>query len=189
MSSEIPECNCTTGRQLTFLSCLSVLVCAFLLHQHHRRSSLRRGAGDGREAAAGSTQVEESDKNKVAHCTSPSQTTTTHTISLLELQLLKPPRANGQPAWISNPNIAGKWGTKDVTHAQYATRSWQVRKKRYDTHTIRSMNITGEWGGKDKTNAHTCTHTTLSNNFDSIILWQKCTYSFLDYRDKQIPAL
>lgn len=117
--------------QLTFLSCLPVLVCAFLLHQHHRRSSIRRGTGDGREAAAGSTQVEEGDKNQVPHCTSPPQTTT-HTISLLELQLLKPPRANGQPAWISNPNIAGEKGTEDMTqtHTQYVTRTSQGEEER-----------------------------------------------------------
>ncbi|KAK3852262.1 hypothetical protein Pcinc_041146 [Petrolisthes cinctipes] len=83
---------------LVWCVCLFLLVCAFLLHQHHRRSSLRRGAGDGREA--GGTQVE-GDKGHVPHCPSPPQTP-----NLLELQLLKPPRANGQPAWISNPNIA-----------------------------------------------------------------------------------
>ncbi|KAK4293598.1 hypothetical protein Pmani_033723 [Petrolisthes manimaculis] len=98
--------GCEVLDQCAFQPCLRggscipthpVLVCAFLLHQHHRRSSLRRGAGDGREAG---TQVE-GDKGHVPHCPSPPQTP-----NLLELQLLKPPRANGQPAWISNPNIA-----------------------------------------------------------------------------------
>ncbi|XP_063876229.1 putative neural-cadherin 2 [Scylla paramamosain] len=70
---------------------LVLLVCAFLLHQH-RRSALRRGMTDTKDNAVDC-------KDQVAAPCS-------HTPNLLEMQLLKPPRANGQPAWTRNPNIA-----------------------------------------------------------------------------------
>nr|XP_053635865.1 putative neural-cadherin 2 isoform X3 [Cherax quadricarinatus] len=71
---------------------LFLLICAFLLHQHHRRSSLRRGMADGKDSTMnGKDQA---------------STPCNHTPNLLELKLLKPPKANGQPAWTKNPNIA-----------------------------------------------------------------------------------
>ncbi|XP_042237551.1 putative neural-cadherin 2 isoform X1 [Homarus americanus] len=71
---------------------LLLLICAFLLHQHHRRSALRRGAPN--------------DKDDTVTCKEQVSPPCSHTPNLLELQLLKPPRANGQPAWTKNPNIA-----------------------------------------------------------------------------------
>ncbi|XP_069179248.1 uncharacterized protein [Procambarus clarkii] len=71
----------------------TVLICAFLLHQHHRRSALRRGAADNKEDAVSCEQQVSPPCN--------------NTPNLLELQLLTPPKANGQPAWTKNPNIAG----------------------------------------------------------------------------------
>ncbi|XP_069173551.1 uncharacterized protein [Procambarus clarkii] len=71
----------------------SMLICVFLLHQHHRRSALRRGAADNKEDAVSCKQQVSPPCN--------------HTPNLLELQLLTPPKANGQPAWTKNPNIAG----------------------------------------------------------------------------------
>nr|XP_045618159.1 putative neural-cadherin 2 [Procambarus clarkii] len=71
---------------------LLLLICAFLLHQHHRRSALRRGAADNKEDAVSCKQQVSPPCN--------------HTPNLLELQLLTPPKANGQPAWTKNPNIA-----------------------------------------------------------------------------------
>ncbi|XP_050723500.1 putative neural-cadherin 2 isoform X2 [Eriocheir sinensis] len=71
---------------------LVLLVCAFLLHQHHRRSALRRGMADA--------------KDTTVDCKGQVSPPCSHTPNLLELQLLKPPRANGQPAWARNPNIA-----------------------------------------------------------------------------------
>lgn len=76
-----------------FLSLPAVLVCAFLLHQHHRRAALRRGMADA--------------KDTTVDCKGQVSPPCSHTPNLLELQLLKPPRANGQPAWARNPNIAG----------------------------------------------------------------------------------
>ncbi|XP_042240877.1 putative neural-cadherin 2 [Homarus americanus] len=73
---------------------LFLLICAFLLHQHHRRSALRRGMADGKETSV--SCKEQVVPPPCSHATP----------NLLELQLLKPPRTNGQPAWTSNPNIA-----------------------------------------------------------------------------------
>ncbi|KAK8750488.1 hypothetical protein OTU49_014861, partial [Cherax quadricarinatus] len=81
---------------------LLLLICAFLLHQHHRRSALRRGASHEKEDTV-------SCKEQVSPCS--------RTPNLLELQLLKPPRANGQPAWTKNPNIADV----DVLQVEVAT--------------------------------------------------------------------
>ncbi|XP_037774593.1 neural-cadherin-like [Penaeus monodon] len=71
---------------------LLLLICAFLLHQHHRRSALRRGMADVKE--------------NVMNCKEQAAAPCSHTPNLLELKLLKPPKANGQPAWSKNPNIA-----------------------------------------------------------------------------------
>ncbi|XP_071548441.1 LOW QUALITY PROTEIN: putative neural-cadherin 2 [Panulirus ornatus] len=71
---------------------LFLLMCAFLLHQHHRRSALRRGMADVKES--------------VITCKEQASAPCNHTPNLLELKLLKPPKANGQPAWSKNPNIA-----------------------------------------------------------------------------------
>ncbi|XP_071516734.1 putative neural-cadherin 2 [Panulirus ornatus] len=71
---------------------LFLLICAFLLHQHHRRSALRRGMADGKETSV--------------NCKEQVTPPCSHTPNLLELQLLKPPKANGQPACNKNPNIA-----------------------------------------------------------------------------------
>ncbi|XP_071516873.1 putative neural-cadherin 2 isoform X2 [Panulirus ornatus] len=75
---------------------LLLLLCAFLLHQHHRRSTLRRGGGaPGKDSSAPSKETVSS----AGACG--------RTPNLLELQLLKPPGANGtQPSWTKNPNIA-----------------------------------------------------------------------------------
>ncbi|XP_042883447.1 putative neural-cadherin 2 isoform X2 [Penaeus japonicus] len=71
---------------------LLLLICAFLLHQHHRRSAPRRGMADVKE--------------NVMNCKEQAAAPCSHTPNLLELKLLKPPKANGQPAWSKNPNIA-----------------------------------------------------------------------------------
>ncbi|KAK8399370.1 hypothetical protein O3P69_003469 [Scylla paramamosain] len=71
---------------------LVLLVCAFLLHQHHRRAALRRGMTDAKDATV--------------DCKGQVSSPCNHTPNLLELQLLKPPKSNGQPAWARNPNIA-----------------------------------------------------------------------------------
>ncbi|KAG7163399.1 Neural-cadherin-like 5, partial [Homarus americanus] len=71
---------------------LLLLICAFLLHQHQRRSALRRGAANDKDDNVSSKEQVSPPCN--------------HTPNLLELQLLKPPKANGQPAWTKNPNIA-----------------------------------------------------------------------------------
>ncbi|KAG0722457.1 Neural-cadherin [Chionoecetes opilio] len=71
---------------------LVLLVCAFLLHQNHRRAALRRGMADA--------------KDTTVDCKGQVSPPCNHTPNLLELQLLKPPKANGQPAWARNPNIA-----------------------------------------------------------------------------------
>lgn len=63
-----------------------MVVGAVLLHQHQSRGGLRRGE----------TQVKESTINGKG-ASSPRR----RPPNLLELQLLKPPRANGQPAWSS----------------------------------------------------------------------------------------
>ena len=70
-----------------------VVVGAVLLHQHQSRAALRRGE----------TQVKESAVNGKGSSSPPRR----RAPSLLELQLLKPPRANGQPAW-NNGHRAGK---------------------------------------------------------------------------------
>ncbi|MPC26555.1 Neural-cadherin [Portunus trituberculatus] len=76
-------------------SCLNthpVLVCAFLLHQHHRRTSLRKCVVDAKDSSEGC-------KGQVSPMCS-------HTPNLLELQLLKPSRPSNHPSWTRNPNIA-----------------------------------------------------------------------------------
>ncbi|KAG0716454.1 hypothetical protein GWK47_009663 [Chionoecetes opilio] len=45
-------------------------------------------------------------KNTAVDCTGQVSTSCGNTPNFLELQLLKPLRANGQPAWARNPNIA-----------------------------------------------------------------------------------
>ncbi|KAK3862264.1 hypothetical protein Pcinc_031852 [Petrolisthes cinctipes] len=69
-----------------------LLLCAFLLHQHHRRSSLRKTMADV--------------KGSTVDCRGQGSPPCTHTPNLLELQIQKPPKANGQPAWAKNVNIA-----------------------------------------------------------------------------------
>ncbi|KAG0722459.1 hypothetical protein GWK47_006004 [Chionoecetes opilio] len=71
---------------------LVLLVCAFLRHQNHRRAALRRSMADAKDTAV--------------DCKGQVSPPCNHTPNLLELQLLKPPKANGQPAWARNPNIA-----------------------------------------------------------------------------------
>lgn len=71
----------------------AVLVCAFLLHQHHRRAALRKSLADV--------------KGGTVDCKGQGSPPPNHTPNLLELQIQKPPRANGQPAWVKNINIAG----------------------------------------------------------------------------------
>ncbi|XP_045584423.2 putative neural-cadherin 2 isoform X2 [Procambarus clarkii] len=77
---------------LIWCTFLLLLVCAFLLHQHNRRSALRRGMADIKE--------------NVLNCKDEQSTPCNHMPSLLELQLLKPPKANGQPACVRSSNIA-----------------------------------------------------------------------------------
>ncbi|XP_042863015.1 uncharacterized protein LOC122247642 [Penaeus japonicus] len=45
-------------------------------------------------------------KENVMNCKEQAAAPCSHTPNLLELKLLKPPKANGQPAWSKNPNIA-----------------------------------------------------------------------------------
>ncbi|XP_068212164.1 putative neural-cadherin 2 isoform X4 [Palaemon carinicauda] len=80
---------------VVWCSFLLLLICAFLLHQHHRRSALCRGMADIKE--------------NMVNCREQSSSPCSHTPNLLELKLLKPPKANGQPAWNKNPNIADLW--------------------------------------------------------------------------------
>ncbi|XP_069183734.1 putative neural-cadherin 2 isoform X2 [Procambarus clarkii] len=77
---------------LVWCTFLFLLICAFLLHQHHRRSALRRGMADGKDTAMNGKEQASAPCN--------------HAPNLLELKLLKPPKANGQPAWTKNLNIA-----------------------------------------------------------------------------------
>ncbi|XP_063876237.1 putative neural-cadherin 2 isoform X2 [Scylla paramamosain] len=69
-----------------------LLVCAFLLHQHHRRTALRKCMVDAKDTS-------EDCKGQVSPLCS-------HTPNLLELQLLKPSRASNHPTWARNLNIA-----------------------------------------------------------------------------------
>ncbi|XP_063876230.1 putative neural-cadherin 2 [Scylla paramamosain] len=71
---------------------LILLVCAFLLHQHHRRTALRRGMADA--------------KDTTGDCKGKVSPLCRHTPNLLELQVQKPPRPSSQPTWARNPNIA-----------------------------------------------------------------------------------
>ncbi|XP_050723109.1 putative neural-cadherin 2 isoform X3 [Eriocheir sinensis] len=72
---------------------LVLLVCAFLLHQQHRRAALRRS-------------MVADPKDSAMHCRGQVSPPCSHTPNLLELQLLKPLRASSQPAWARNPSIA-----------------------------------------------------------------------------------
>lgn len=46
-------------------------------------------------------------KGSTVDCKGQGSPPCTHTPNLLELQIQKPPKANGQPAWAKNVNIAG----------------------------------------------------------------------------------
>ncbi|KAG0724578.1 putative neural-cadherin 2 [Chionoecetes opilio] len=72
-----------------------VLVCAVLLHQHHRRSALRRGTGDGKECT---TPTEPKEHVSPSHSDG-------HPPYLLELRVLSPPRSTRQSSWSTNPSI------------------------------------------------------------------------------------
>nr|XP_045584132.1 putative neural-cadherin 2 [Procambarus clarkii]XP_045584133.1 putative neural-cadherin 2 [Procambarus clarkii] len=82
---------------VVFCTFLFLLICAFLLHQH-RRAGPRKGAASCDKTTTTTTTV--SCEKQVA---SP---VCEHTPNLLQLQLLKPPGANGQLPWTKNPNIA-----------------------------------------------------------------------------------
>ncbi|KAK8727052.1 hypothetical protein OTU49_009906, partial [Cherax quadricarinatus] len=93
-----PLLNLSLGALLAIVvwcTFLLLLVGAFLLHQH-RRSSLRRGEGE----VKGCTPHPLRGHSVATHCTP------TPTPNLLEMKMARPPRANDQPAWIRNPNIA-----------------------------------------------------------------------------------
>nr|XP_053637261.1 putative neural-cadherin 2 [Cherax quadricarinatus] len=84
---------------VVFCTFLFLLICAFLLHQHHhRRSALRKNTGDANDDAKGSTTSVTCKKQVASPCS--------HTPNLLELQLMNPPGDKGQPPWTKNPNIA-----------------------------------------------------------------------------------
>ncbi|KAG0723202.1 putative neural-cadherin 2 [Chionoecetes opilio] len=81
---------------LVWCTLLLLLVCAVLLHQHHRRSALRRGTGDGKECT---TPAEPKDQASPSHSDGDPP-------YLVELRLLSPPRASRQSSRSTNPNIA-----------------------------------------------------------------------------------
>ncbi|XP_069195696.1 putative neural-cadherin 2 [Procambarus clarkii] len=107
---------------------LLLLICAFLLHQHHRRSALRRGAADNKEDAVSCEQQVSPPCN--------------NTPNLLELQLLTPPKANGQPAWTKNPNIAGV----DVLQVDAASETSSMELQRRSGSLLPAPDV--ERGGK-----------------------------------------
>lgn len=71
---------------------LPVVLCAVLLH---RRAALRRSFADAKDITSG--------------CKGEPLPPHSQTSNIMELQPLKPPPANGQPAWTRNPNIAGDY--------------------------------------------------------------------------------
>ncbi|XP_050686791.1 putative neural-cadherin 2 isoform X2 [Eriocheir sinensis] len=85
---------------LVWCAFLLLVVGAVLIHQHQSRGGLRRGE----------TQVKESTINGKG-ASSPRR----RPPNLLELQLLKPPRANGQPAWSSGHKAGEKALQSDST--------------------------------------------------------------------------
>ncbi|KAK4314245.1 hypothetical protein Pmani_014399 [Petrolisthes manimaculis] len=89
---------------LVWCVCILLVVCAFLLHQHHRRSSPRKNLTEAKEGNTHNT------KGTTTTTTStPCQHNNNPNDNLLQLQLLKPPRTkfnNGHPPWTKNPNIA-----------------------------------------------------------------------------------
>ncbi|KAK7071119.1 hypothetical protein SK128_019333 [Halocaridina rubra] len=74
---------------------LFLLICAFLLHHHNRRSALRKGM-----------IPEVKEQQQMVNCKEHSSPPCNHTPNPLELKLLEPPKANGQAAWNKNLNIA-----------------------------------------------------------------------------------
>ncbi|KAG7163365.1 neural-cadherin 2-like 1, partial [Homarus americanus] len=118
---------------LVWCAFLLLLICAFLLHQHHKRSAVRRGmAGEVKENSG------------VKEETSPPST---HTPNLLELQLLKPPKANGQPAWTTkNPNIADV----DVLQVDAASVTSSMEDQRRYCSSLTMAGVPLHQGGGDK---------------------------------------
>lgn len=86
--------------RVPFLAGVVVVVGAVLLHQHQSRSTFRRGEAQMKENAVNGKGTSSPPRRRAP--------------SLLELQLLKPPRANGQPAW----NNAHRTGDLLMTHIQ-----------------------------------------------------------------------
>ncbi|KAK8392340.1 hypothetical protein O3P69_014587 [Scylla paramamosain] len=118
---------------------LMLLVGAFLLHQHHRRAAVRRG----------STSVAKEDAHTLREAThAHAPTTPAHTPNLLEMQLLKPPKSNGQPAWSRNPNIADV----DVLQVDAAsvTSSGAEEHPRTTTCPLSSSSGAGKKGGGEE---------------------------------------
>ncbi|KAK8730317.1 hypothetical protein OTU49_008216, partial [Cherax quadricarinatus] len=109
---------------------LLLLLCGFLLHQHHKRSVVRRGVG-----ASVKDSVRKEDSSSPC----------THTPNLLQLQLVKPPRANGQPAWTTrNPNIADV----DVLQvdASSVTSSMEDQKRTITSTPVAGLSLLGDKG-------------------------------------------
>ncbi|MPC15764.1 Neural-cadherin [Portunus trituberculatus] len=87
-----------------FLAGVVVVVGAVLLHQHHSRSTFRRGEAQMKESAVNGKGTSSPPRRRAP--------------SLLELQLLKPPRANGQPAWNNAHRTGEKALQADSTSAE-----------------------------------------------------------------------
>ncbi|XP_045113360.1 putative neural-cadherin 2 isoform X2 [Portunus trituberculatus] len=89
---------------LVWCAFLLLVVGAVLLHQHHSRSTFRRGEAQMKESAVNGKGTSSPPRRRAP--------------SLLELQLLKPPRANGQPAWNNAHRTGEKALQADNTSAE-----------------------------------------------------------------------
>ncbi|KAK3863954.1 hypothetical protein Pcinc_030318, partial [Petrolisthes cinctipes] len=101
---------------LVWCAFLLLLVCAFLLHQHHKRSGMRRSDTATENKGGGGTGKGE-----------PPPPPCAHTPNLLQLQLLHPPTANGRTPSATNPNIADV----DVLQVEVASVSSSVEGREY----------------------------------------------------------
>ncbi|KAK3891745.1 hypothetical protein Pcinc_004389, partial [Petrolisthes cinctipes] len=116
---------------LVWCTVLLLVVCAFLLHQHHKRSGERKTSEGGKEE----------DQPRP-----PPAPNTTTPPNLLELQLLRPPRANGRPAWSSNPHIADV----DVLQVEHSGETTPGTVKGGDSGEKKTSGKKGKSGGEKK---------------------------------------
>lgn len=108
LSYNPPQTNCSICLSLltfAFHPSWPVMVCAFLLHQHHKRSGVRRGERGG-----------EGKGQPPSPCT--------HTPNLLQLHLLHLPTANGQTHAPVNSNIASTTHTPPYPELRQHSKSF-----------------------------------------------------------------